>query len=831
MRNLAATLSLLSFRVAPPAAAQAALPSAPLSEERLGAFFDGRAAAAPGALSPQGAPPQAPPVPEGTEVSVEKAAAPGAAAVTRAEASAPSDAAPEPPIEEIPGSDWREVGRVEDSATDKDPAAAEKLGFWDKLRNGGFWEDIGDELCREAEIPADFPVHLGALRARPEYDRFLRRGIEGRTALVDRARLSVGLGLSWTVADLGGNVPVSVGVSADVSGTSLVVRRLGSKRACRELKNLADLRTIKTVLPLKAGRFTAMEEGELWAIPIVFRTSIAGGVGTALAGVPLSVSFGYSRQGGTSVTLKRLDADTLRVRIRLDHAEFYGPSLGLSFRLFGDDFDRWRGAGRDWAAESLGDFAGKELAWPLVNGEIRRYARRYLSGEASLSHGEQREDHALIELLLNPNDPAQMQALEELLSGGKLPVLDTLARLAKTTGTAWLGFHDMRGHVKDLEKSYEAALAALGLETRGFAGTQSVTGSSNGLRVKVPLLFDMSGGWGRRDERVDLLDEAGGRYRVYRGHSESSRAVLDLPFVRNMVKVNERSSVMAYTYEDKEGRVLPPVLVFVQQHGYTMTAEDTARALAVSASRMMGLAGTRGTGANPRAALPLEKVFPAKDLPQPPPPDPMAHVRESDRAPVPPRTFYRRGVAAFTMVLGDAAITDILEASPADVVRAYARARAGGPNGQALMAAVSQGKVAPDGSVEADIPPESRQAVRLELYYAHRLAEALAEARQGGPADALDAERAGAQAEALRDLVHGSVGWGLSYESLMEILVQLARPEHLSAEFVVSANAYDKKDGSVSGRYLYNRGLAEDESLKRAAEVTARFNRPSEFSD
>ena len=812
---LAACLVLL----ARPAAA------APYSEERLGAIFDGRAPRpalpSPGLSGParevgRGAPPEVPVVDQGALLVPED---PVGRAAALAEAPASQSVKSEPPIDEIPGSDWRAVGKVEDSVSEKDPTAAEKLGFWDKLRNGGFWHDLGDELCKEAEIPLDQPFSFGVVRARPEYDRFLRTGIEGRMVLVDRARLSVGLGYSTSLVDLGGNSPVSVGVSADVSGTSLVVRRLDSARACRELKSLIDLRTLKTVLPLKAARFAAMAVGELWAIPIRFRATFGAGVGTSLTPVPVSVSFGYSREGGTSVTLKRLDEDTLRVRIRVDHAQFYGPSVGVSFRLFGDDFDRYRGEGRDWAGETLGDFVGKEVVWKLVSGQMRRYANRYLSGGAGLSTSGLKEDHTVVEFLLDPHDQAQMQALEALLAGGKLPVLDTLASLSKATGSAFLGLRDARARLKELEKSYSAALEALGGEARSFAGTQSVTGALNSLHIKLPVLWDYSLSSGRRDEQVELLDDSGGRYHIYRSHQESGSAVLDIPFVSSLVRLNKRSSAMALSYEDAQGKSLPPTVVFVQQEGYTMAAEGSARRLALQADRLMRLAGTRGRGEEAaRARLPLEKVFPAR---QPP------GAEGEAVAPF----YYRRGLGAFTVALGEKAIADILSAPAEDVVRAFARAREGGIDGGALKAAVDKGSVRADGQVDYETPEESRQAVRVNLYYAQKLVAALGEARRksaGPPGDAAGARR---QAEALRDLLHGSVGWGLSYEGLMEVLVQLTDPAHLSAEFIVSASPYDKKAGAVSGRFLYNRGFAEDAGLRRAAEVTARFNRPSEFSD
>lgn len=87
------------------------------------------------------------------------------------------------------------------------------------------------------------------------------------------------------------------------------------------------------------------------------------------------------------------------------------------------------------------------------------------------------------------------------------------------------------------------------------------------------------------------------------------------------------------------------------------------------------------------------------------------------------------------------------------------------------------------------------------------------------------------QAETVRNLIAGSLGYGLSYEDMMRILVQLVDPAHLTAEYIVSAQPSEKAHPKVEGRYLFRRGLEEDDALLKLSEATSRVNRPSEYTD
>lgn len=820
-------------------------------DPELGSLFDGstrRSRGRTGAAEATATPEVGPVKEAAREAPASKAGAPEAAppSATGSPAAPPAgEAAPEPPLDDIPGSDWRVVGSVRDPVNETDPSSREKQDFWDRLKNNTFWGDISDTACREVKIPASTALGLpGAARVKPAFERYLRRAPDGRYLLVDRLRLAIGASGGLAVANLAaGKVPIYVSGGAEIDGTSQVIRPLEGKRACRELDELLDLREFKAALPLKAERFPAMREGEIWTIPLRLRAWVGAGVSASVEGAPVSISFGYSREGGSSVTLRRLDAKTLRVRLRMDYVNVYGPGGGVTLSLLGSDLDRFRSEGKEWTGDSLGELAGQG-AWKLLDREVRGTAERYLAARLNWWAHWSRGDHALFELLLDPGDAGHMAALERLLAGGDVPALDSLAKLASSAASMLPDLKPLERRLPGLLEAQNEALGSLADGVRGFTGAERVEGFGSSLWLKIPLALDYRRDAGTSDERITFLDGSGGRYHIFRSHKESSTGLVDLPLVGRVVQSNARRSVMTFAYEDGRGEEQPVALVYVHQEGYTLQNQPQARALAVEADSMMRLAGTRGRGENSRAGLPLERVFPARELAEEPPAL-VAGRLESGEAPRRREPTYRRGYGAFTLVLGERALAEVLDCSPEEVLRAYARMlRSEAWFGEAAERAVVAGRLRPDLSVEYDDSalPETfpgsgepgakrnlQDAVRISLQFGSRLARELRRIAAMPSGGGSDARRR--QALAVRDLVAGSVGWGISYESVLKVLVQLVDPRHLSAEFVAQAQPLERGLGKVEGRYLLNRGIEEDPALRRLGETVSRFSGPSAYGD
>ena len=231
------------------------------------------------------------------------------------------------------------------------------------------------------------------------------------------------------------------------------------------------------------------------------------------------MSFGYSREGGVNVSLRRLDEKTLRVRIRLDHAQVYGPSAGLLYTVWGKDF------------------AGFRSGSPALQGLEKRVARQvegYLTARLGWMAQRMNEDHALIEFILDPREREQMAGLQELLAGGDLEVLDTMNKRIKAAGEAFAHAKDFKEGLGDLKRGYDRALGRMGEGRRSFAGTLRADETSAGLALRIPLLFGAGLSSGERGEHISVLDGQGGEFHVYRAHRESGRSSLELPWLGSL---------------------------------------------------------------------------------------------------------------------------------------------------------------------------------------------------------------------------------------------------------------------------------------------------------
>lgn len=517
--------------------------------------------------------------------------------------------------------------------SESDPGAHEKLSFWDRLGRQFAFDGILEEVCRQVSIPADLGVGAGPVRAKPSYHRSLQRLPTRELALVDEAGLSVGAGYGLPIANVAGaGVSVSFGTSLD--GRSMVIRPLGGKKTCSELARLADLRDVKTVLPLEAKRVKAMRVGEVWKAPIVLNASLSLGGGAPVGAASVSVAFGYSRQGGVSVSLNRLSEEDLRLRVRFDFAEVYGPSGGVALRVDGARFDEYRREGDREVEHFAGGFAGP-LAAKGIDGLLLRPLFNYLTARLSLFAQWSDGDHALMEFVLDPTDDAQMAALERLLKDGDLRVLDSLWKGAKDVFEGFVGEAPKLDRFGAVERRYAGALDP---KSR-YAAQDKTSARTLGFGAKLPLLLDLSFSKGRQDDAVTVLDGEGNRFEIYRAHREIGRGTATVPFVGTLIRHNSRDSVSALAPRDRAEVPQPPVVVYVQQEGFNRVMDSIVDGMRARADAVMSLAG---------APLPPARWEPTR--------------------------LFTRGVMALTITLTEAAIESLKNADPEAVMKAYERA-------------------------------------------------------------------------------------------------------------------------------------------------------------
>ncbi|MBI3552332.1 MAG: hypothetical protein HY077_07425 [Elusimicrobia bacterium] len=710
------------------------------------------------------------------------------------------------------GSDWElpaptptptPIGGI----SDKDPGSHEKLSFWDRLNRDFSREGLVEEVCRKIDIPVDFGFGVGPLSARPSYHRSIQRFPAGQLALVDEAGLSLGLSYGVPIPNFGGP-GISVSFGAGLEGRSMVIRPLEHKKACEELTRLIDLRDLKTVLPMEAKRFRAMTVGEVWKAPIILRASFALGASYPIGPGAASVSFGSSRSGGMSVSLNRLAERDLRLRLRIDYAEVKGPSGGVALRVDGGDFDQYRTLSGDEVKGSLG-FAGP-LARSGLNGSLLNPLANFLVARLNLFAQWTKGDHALMEFVLDPENEEQMKALERLLKEGDIRVFDTLWKGTKDAALAFSNITPSLSQFRKVEERYAAALAA----KSAYAAQDRATGSSLGLSLKIPFLLDLAVNSGKQRDKVTVVDGSGGHFDIYRAHHELNRGTIGVPFMGTLVRHNSRDSVVAVSRRDSRGVEEPPVVVYVQQEGFTRVMDSIVEGMVERADAVMRYAGTRGRGTNPRTSLPPGPWT------RTPPPEP----NEGG----PQGRLYKKGVMALTITLNDRAISSLKAASAEDIVRSYINTVKDPEPRRALDWAIDHGTVRPDGWLDCDetgLAGQLRQEnalrdVRFRLYIAQTLVEDLRRLRQSPN-----------PAEKLRDIVAGSIQF--SYDDVMKVLVQLVDPADLSAEFMIAADATAEKNqkGKVAGRLMIHEKNAESATVTEMNKTLGRFSPPSKLTD
>ena len=277
-------------------------------------------------------------------------------------------------------------------------SAPERVIFGEKMR-----ERVLDQLCRQIKLqydynlPGDFGGTGGGVK------RWLAPMPDGRLTIVDEERLSVGYGhgFSKVISEAAG-ASIGLWVGGRIEGSSMVIRPLEGKATCKELDRLIDLRDIKTVLPFKASRISAMQVGELWRMPFRLTVGHTESVSDALAeNLNVSLSFNGTESGAATLTVYRLSESQLRFRFRVDRVEIRTKGGRLVETIPAIQF-------ASLGANILAKFVDHELAK-----QLNRYTVAALGFSTSRSQGKR----VMLEYVVDPRDPAQAEAVAQALHG------------------------------------------------------------------------------------------------------------------------------------------------------------------------------------------------------------------------------------------------------------------------------------------------------------------------------------------------------------------------------------------------------------------------------
>ncbi|MBI4375489.1 MAG: hypothetical protein HY549_03470 [Elusimicrobia bacterium] len=737
----------------------------------------------------------------------------------------------------IPGRSWVEARDVKGGLDESNPSAPDKRNFEENLTRSDLFNSLLEEICGEFRIPLKktfYPVSVLGVRARAE--RELDRRAQNEIVLVDRVGLSVNTGYSRSLPSLDDKLPISIGFGMSLSGESVVIRPTGDRLKCRAIDDLLKVWNYKTAIDFKASRLMNIKEGEVWQLPIRFTSSISLGVSNGQPGFSAGVSFGASRAGENTVTLRGMPDDMLRVRLRIDEALIYGPGLQVVGRIFAKDTDDYRLDTKNWLGENTGNTVGK-YGFGVADDLVIDVLEKWLTWRLGVFAQWQTGSHGLIEFNLNQNDEQHMQALENLLQGRfdeslamlqDSSLIERLAGAAKTLFNrtvdaikAFLGREPTKKSMAELDRIFSGRLGA----EASFVGINNYKQFSLPFLFKAPILFSWKGSLvDRREDRIRVIGGEGDKYEIYNIGRNSDAGFLDVPFLGYVFKQNESQRVRVMAHREGNGHQHMPVAVYIEQHGFSFGQHQAVESMVGRANGILRYIGVRGEGFNETAQLPPEMIYPPGDK----------------NVPL-EQMSYRRGISAFTLLLNDKAITDIGRASDAEVLKAYLHAMTDRREREMMEWVIENGKFS-GGSIYYDFSSfrqsfyhsddlqEGDGRIRQLISYAEGLLKDVHRLRtrvdaQGEPV------ASHVQAERLSEILAGRGASGLPYEYIMKVLVQLVDPADIWAEFSVSLDARGEKRHKVQRRFLINREKGETEVIRRMSETMGRFARSSKLGD
>ena len=695
-------------------------------------------------------------------------------------------------------------GSVDDSAwvqSDMDDAYAvdnltnlEKQNFGFQFQNAGFRNCDGFPFVMNS-----FPVSY-ALSQTPGLNaivenlngkvtrRFLRDPKYAKLFIDDELEMAPTVGGSRELATAGSRIPLFMFGSVTLDGTTGVAQPMPDQNSCAEIKRYLKLTTFKTVLPLSGSRIGAMIPGEIWRIPITFSLRIgpSGGyspTGTnagllsgiastlLLQGVNVIVSGSVGASKTATVTLRRLDENTLRARIRLGQAKIMDAK------------------GQVLAAPPMLNIVGPAIT-SVLGSAVGSYAAETIlmeiSSEFTLDYARSSGDTAILEYLLNPSDAKQMDALASLLKGD-LDIFKQLVKfkgILKTDGSA-------AAQEAELSAVADRHSAALGADPN-YAGMMTDKSRIATMMAGVPFVGTASRIGTHAHDSYVQFDQKGGSA----DHSEiittartSSFGIGTLPLVENsamLVRNHSRSAQTLLTH-NADGSAQVPSAVYIDQVGALRRVAKVAPKDLERVNSIMRYVGTHGEGIDSRMEIPLPAVM----------------STETAKG--------AKGFALnFSLYLSSNAIQSILSASKEDIEKAYLNA---------FPSPARTGFAAPLTALVDSIGDRHHQKEVDRLVGEIEAARAAPD--NDGAAAALDRLWGGKEK---------GIG-NMAFADVYKVVLQLVSPSDIAAEVTWGLAMKISQSNNSSLRFLYNPDLFNAPAAQDFGRMKSRYIAPQPLSD
>jgi len=692
--------------------------------------------------------------------------------------------------------------------------SAELTNFWEKLKNG-----VSDPLCKKAEVKLNKEVKTpdGIFGLNGGVRRGIKKYPDGNLALLDEIKLDLSVALGQQLAALPDVGTLNVGLSGRLEGKSQVVRPLESKKFCKEVLEWAKFYELKTVLPTTKKRIVKMQVGEIWKLPLsmTMSFSISGGANIAQV-VNVSLSAAVSKTSKPSVSLRRLDADQLRLRLRLDRLQVKSVGVAASTVEIPLTAMGLEGLGKttaDLVVQGVPKAARKYITAEMFDKLLLKEINKYLSVQLSFGHSRFSGKKLLLEFILNPNNPEQMENLEKFLRGD-FGIINRFIELGLKLNN-FAEEDDALAGMGGLEEVSEQAGSALDADSQ-FAGTDIYHGRSNNFGLRVPVVGTNRVDWGSSYHRYQSMGKEGQTIHAYQKTRTYTGSAIDIPFSGTMLKHNSQKDVYVLNKENADGTVSRPVFLYQQYEGYVGRGTTAAETMLEKANGVLRYVGVNGDGVDNSNQLPVSEL-----------------VASSGR--------YTATLMSFKLLINEAGVQDIIFAPAQAIMKAYMNMMRE-LHADIIDRVMNLFTFDKKGRVDYDLRAVEKalgvsasdefaqgcnpfQIIDNLAYTATRVIRDIA-----GVRDAPDWK---AQSEKLSRVAGGSNKSGLGYEDFLKVMVQLTKPANVSATVYVHMDPKKKGKEDVTRTYNYfdSRTNSYDATISDVTQMRERFSDPAELSD
>ncbi len=683
----------------------------------------------------------------------------------------------------------------------------ELTNFWGNLTDGA-----KDKLCKAANIKINQGAHIidqigieGGLR------REFKSYPDQRLALIDEISLKLNVALGTELLNVPNVGGLSVSVGGALEGKSVVVRPLANNSYCKNLALLAKLWDVKTVLPVNAKRIGAMEVGEIWKVPLVVRFSFGVGAGANVSEV-VNVSLGASetKERKPTISVYKMDADTLRVRFRVDHVTV--KSVGAAAGTF------------DIPAGDIGVMSGENLIATTVNRTLASQINKFIAFKLGYNYYKVSGQKLLLEFYVNPNDQEQVAKLAEFLKGN----LGTIESFIKM-GLRFDKFSEdetTQSGVGELQDLADAGAAAGGTNT--FTGTDHYDSHGHNFNITIPVIHAHQNNWTSSYHRYQALN-GDATIHVQQQTRVSNGDSMNLPFVGTLIKYNSKKDVYVVNKEGKNGEVSRPVMLYQKYEGFVRQGDPRAREMLDNANDVLKYAGMKGNGTDTSNTLPSAGIFP--------PLPPVEHDYNSDNPQQDPTKTYRSAVMSFKLVFGEQAVQDIIFAPAQMIMKSFMNVMRE-TEGEIINKVMDLFTINKKGEVTYDYNAAAKRLespfpasdggtnpldiVRTLAYSATKFIEKITSVRQ-------EATWKG-QSERLADVASHD---DMKYDDFLKVVIQLVDVKNISSEIYIHTDKRVKGEPDVNQNYtMFNtRDNGYDSTIADVTQMQQRFADPADLTD